>query len=183
MMAEGAQECAKNIDTVGYNYLERLYKEHHEKYPDWKIYGSETSSTIQSRGIYHFPLSLVLVTFNDGQCSCLGNCWTSWGAKNTQTVISNDRDCPFSQGQFIWTGWDYIGEPTPYHSKSSYFGQIDTAGFPKDTYYLYKSEWRFPYFSVSGMRIIFVGSPKDFLTSSAAIFPSSSYATAFISPL
>ena len=141
MMTEGAQECAKNIDTVGYNYLERLYNEHHETYPDWKIYGSETSSTIQSRGIYHFPLSLVLVTFNDGQCSCLGNCWTSWGAKNTQTVISNDRDCPFSQGQYIWTGWDYIGEPTPYHSKSSYFGQIDTAGFPKDTYYLYKSEW------------------------------------------
>ena len=141
MMTDEAQECAKNIDTVGYNYLERLYKEHHETYPDWKIYGSETASTIQSRGIYHFPNSLVLVTFSDGQCSCLGNCCTSWGAKNTETVISNDRDCPFSQGQYIWTGWDYIGEPTPYHTKSSFFGQIDTAGFPKDTYYLYKAEW------------------------------------------
>jgi beta-galactosidase len=83
------------------------------------------------------------MTFSDGQCSCLGNCTTSWGAKNTQTVISNDRDCPFSQGQYIWTGWDYIGEPTPYHSKSSFFGQIDTAGFPKDTFYLYKSEWQY----------------------------------------
>ena len=141
MMTDGAQECAKNIDVVGYNYLERLYDEHHKKYPLWKIYGSETGSTVQSRGIYHFPDSLQLVTFSDGQCSTLGNCTTPWGCKNTQTVIANDRDCPFSAGQFIWTGWDYIGEPTPYHTKSSFFGQIDTAGFPKDTYFLYKSEW------------------------------------------
>ena len=141
MMTDGAQECAKFTDVVGYNYLERLYDEHHKKYPDWKIYGSETGSTVQSRGIYHFPDSLKLVTFSDGQCSTLGNCTTPWGCANTQTVISNDRDCPFSAGQFIWTGWDYIGEPTPYHTKSSFFGQIDTAGFPKDTYYLFKSEW------------------------------------------
>ncbi len=141
MMTEGAQKCAQFIDTVGYNYLERFYDEHHAKYPEWKIYGSETSSTVQSRGIYHFPDSLKLVTFSDGQCSTLGNCTTPWGAVNTQTVIATDRDCPFSAGQFIWTGWDYIGEPTPYHTKSSFFGQIDTAGFPKDTYYLYKSEW------------------------------------------
>ena len=141
MMSEGAQECAKIIDIVGYNYLERLYDEHHEKYPDWKIYGSETGSTVQSRGIYHFPESLQLVTFSDGQCSCLGNCTTPWGCINTETIISNDRDCKFSAGQYIWTGWDYIGEPTPYHTKSSFFGQIDTAGFPKDTFYLFKSEW------------------------------------------
>ena len=141
MMTDGAQKCATQIDTVGYNYLERLYNEHHEKYKDWKIYGSETGSTVQSRGIYHFPDSLKLVTFSDGQCSTLGNCTTPWGCANTQTVIANDRDCSFSAGQYIWTGWDYIGEPTPYHTKSSFFGQIDTAGFPKDTYYLYKSEW------------------------------------------
>ena len=141
MMTDGAQECAKFTDVVGYNYLERLYNEHHAKYPDWKIYGSETGSTVQSRGIYHFPDSLKLVTFSDGQCSTLGNCTTPWGCANTQTVIANDRDCSFSAGQFIWTGWDYIGEPTPYHTKSSFFGQIDTAGFPKDTYYLFKSEW------------------------------------------
>ena len=141
MMTDGAQKCADQIDTVGYNYLERLYNEHHQKNPDWKIYGSETGSTVQSRGIYHFPDSLKLVTFSDGQCSTLGNCTTPWGCANTQTVIANDRDCPFSAGQYIWTGWDYIGEPTPYHSKSSFFGQIDTAGFPKDTFYLFKSEW------------------------------------------
>ena len=141
MMTDGAQNCAKHIDTVGYNYLERLYDEHHSKYPEWKIYGSETGSTVQSRGIYHFPESLKLVTFSDGQCSTLGNCTTPWGCANTQTIIANDRDCPFSAGQYIWTGWDYIGEPTPYHTKSSFFGQIDTAGFPKDTFYLFKSEW------------------------------------------
>jgi len=141
MMTDGAQHCAQEIDVVGYNYLERLYNEHHAKYPDWKIYGSETGSTVQSRGIYHFPESLKLITFSDGQCSTLGNCTTTWGAVNTQTVITDDRDCPFSAGQYIWTGWDYIGEPTPYHSKNSFFGQIDTAGFPKDTFYLYKSEW------------------------------------------
>lgn len=141
MMTDGAQKCATQIDTVGYNYLERLYEEHHKKYPTWKIYGSETGSTVQSRGIYHFPETLKLVTFSDGQCSALGNCTTTWGCANTQTVIANDRDCSFSAGQYIWTGWDYIGEPTPYHSKNSYFGQIDTAGFPKDTFYLYKSEW------------------------------------------
>ncbi|MBO7639428.1 MAG: DUF4982 domain-containing protein, partial [Treponema sp.] len=141
MMTDGAQHCATLIDTVGYNYLERLYDDHHKKYPEWKIYGSETCSTIQSRGIYHFPESLNLITFSDGQCSCLGNCTTPWGGSNTQTVIANDRDCPFSAGQYIWTGWDYIGEPTPYHTKNSFFGQIDTAGFPKDTFYLFKSEW------------------------------------------
>lgn len=141
MMTEGAQKCAGLLDTVGYNYLERLYDEHHQKNPQWKIYGSETGSTVQSRGIYHFPDSLKLVTFSDGQCSTLGNCTTTWGCANTQTVIANDRDCPFSAGQYIWTGWDYIGEPTPYHSKNSYFGQIDTAGFPKDTFWLFKSEW------------------------------------------
>jgi len=143
MMTEGACDCAELTDVVGYNYLERLYKEHHEKYPHWKIYGSETASTIQSRGIYHFPLTMNLVTHDDRQCSSLGNCTTTWGCESTQKVITNDRDAEFSSGQFIWTGWDYIGEPTPYNntSKSSYFGQIDTAGFWKDTAYLYKAEW------------------------------------------
>lgn len=141
MWSENAQNCANEIETVGYNYLERLYDEHHKKYSNWKIYGSETSSTVQSRGIYHFPEDLTLVTYDDQQCSSLGNCTTTWGARSTQATITDDRDTKFSAGQFIWTGWDYIGEPTPYHSKNSFFGQIDTAGFPKDTFFLFKSEW------------------------------------------
>ncbi len=138
---EGAQRCSDLLEASGYNYLERIYGEHHEKYPHWCIYGSETSSTVQSRGIYHFPADVRLLTFADGQCSSLSNCSTNWGAKDPTVVITGDRDVPYSLGQFIWTGWDYIGEPTPYHSKNSFFGQCDTAGFPKDSYYIYQAGW------------------------------------------
>lgn len=141
MGGEGAQTCAAEVDLVGYNYMEHLYDEHHEKYPDWCIFGSETSSTLQSRGIYHFPLTNRLLTYDDGQCSSLGNCTTNWGAKNTDVVVKAHRDRDYCFGQFIWTGWDYIGEPTPYFTKNSYFGQVDTAGFPKDSYYHYMAEW------------------------------------------
>ena len=141
MGGEGAQNCANEVDLVGYNYSEHLYDEHHKKYPDWCIFGSETSSTLQSRGIYHFPLSNRLLTYEDGQCSSLGNCTTNWGAKNTDIVVSAHRDRDYCFGQFIWTGWDYIGEPTPYFTKNSFFGQVDTAGFPKDSYYHYMAEW------------------------------------------
>ena len=141
---EGAQRCAGLLEASGYNYLERLYEEHHERYPHWCIYGSETSSTVQSRGVFHFPADVRLLTFEDGQCSSLSNCSTNWGAKNPTVVITGDRDREFSLGQFIWTGWDYIGEPTPYHSKNSFFGQCDTAGFPKDSYYIYQAGWTDP---------------------------------------
>ncbi|MBR6192807.1 MAG: DUF4982 domain-containing protein [Treponema sp.] len=141
MQWDGAQKCADETDVVGYNYAERLYDGHHKKNPAWKIYGSETSSTVQSRGVYHFPLSNRLLTCVDNQCSSLGNCSPSWGARDTSFVLSDDRDRDYSLGQFIWTGWDYIGEPTPYSTKNSYFGQIDTAGFPKDSFFLYKSVW------------------------------------------
>lgn len=138
---DNAQKASCEVELSGFNYYERLYDAHHKKYPGWCIYGSETSSTVQSRGVYHFPYEVNLLTFDDGQCSCLGNCTTNWGAKNTEAVIIDHRDRDFVFGQYIWTGWDYIGEPTPYHSKSSFFGQIDTAGFEKDTFYQYKAEW------------------------------------------
>ncbi|HOB19481.1 MAG TPA: glycoside hydrolase family 2 TIM barrel-domain containing protein [Candidatus Atribacteria bacterium] len=141
MFGENAQKCADELDAAGYNYGEYLYEEHHKKYPHWVIYGSETSSTLQSRGIYHFPASYNVLTHEDLQCSSLDNCTTNWGAKSTQKVIIDDRDAEFCLGQFIWTGFDYIGEPTPYTTKNSYFGQIDTAGFKKDSFYLYQAEW------------------------------------------
>ena len=141
MAWEGAQNCTEGLDLAGYNYGEKLYDDHHAKHPGWKIYGSETSSTVQSRGIYHFPMKVSVMADDDEQCSCLGNCTTSWGAENVEYVIKMDRDHEFSAGQFLWSGFDYIGEPTPYHTKNSYFGQIDTAGFPKDTYYIFKGEW------------------------------------------
>lgn len=138
---DNAQKCSDLLELSGYNYGERLYDAHHKKYPHWVIFGSETASTVQSRGIYHFPYDKTLLTYEDGQCSSLGNCTTNWGAKNTDVVISEHRDRDYVFGQYIWTGWDYIGEPTPYFSKNSFFGQIDTAGFEKDSFYHYQAEW------------------------------------------
>lgn len=138
---ENAQLCADEVKLVGYNYGEKYYEEHHKAHPDWVIYGSETSSIVQSRGIYHFPLRASILTEDDEQCSSLGNSPTSWGAKSMERCVCEDRDMDFSMGQFLWTGFDYIGEPTPYHTKNSYFGQVDTAGFPKDAYYVWQSAW------------------------------------------
>lgn len=138
---EAAQRTGEVIDLVGYNYLDKCYDEHHEKYPDWKIFGSETSATVQSRGIYHFPLTNRLLTFDDLQCSSLGNCTTNWGARNSEHTIITHRDREFCFGQYLWSGFDYLGEPTPYFTKNSYFGQVDTAGFKKDTFYMYQSCW------------------------------------------
>lgn len=128
---ENAQKCADLVKFAGYNYAEKYYDQHHEEHPDWIIYGSETSSTVQSRGIYHFPYAQSVLSDDDEQCSALGNSSTSWGAKNTEACIIADRDATYSPGQFIWTGFDYIGEPTPYFTKNSYFGQLDTAGFKR----------------------------------------------------
>ena len=138
---ENAQKCADILKVSGYNYAEKCYEEHHKAHPDWVIYGSETSSIVQSRGIYHFPLATGILMEEDGQCSSLGNSPTSWGAKSLEDCITVDRDTEFSLGQFLWTGFDYIGEPTPYQTKNSYFGQIDTAGFRKDSYYIWQSVW------------------------------------------
>lgn len=141
MQGENARKCADILKIAGYNYAERLYNKQHADHPDWVIYGSETSSTVQGRGIYHFPLAKPLLTDNDGQCSSLGNSTVNWGAKNQQFCAVSDLHMPFSLGQFLWSGFDYIGEPTPYQSRNSFFGQIDTAGFPKDAYYFYQSVW------------------------------------------
>ena len=141
MQWENGQKCADILKLVGYNYGERLYDEHHAAHPDWAIYGSETASVVQSRGIYHFPLSQTVLADDDEQCSSVGNSCTGWGAKNTEDCIIKDRDAEYCAGQFIWTGFDYIGEPTPYSTKNSYFGQYDTAGFPKDSAYVFRAEW------------------------------------------
>ncbi len=141
MWWDNTHKSADVIKLIGYNYTEALYREHHAAHPDWIIYGGETASTVQSRGIYHFPLSQPLLSDDDLQCSSLCNSFTSWGAKNLETMILNDLQTPFSMGQFVWTGTDYLGEPTPYHTKNAYFGQADTAGFEKDSYYLFQAGW------------------------------------------
>lgn len=140
---QNAQKCSDIVKLAGYNYSEYLYDEHHAKYPDWVIYGSETASAVRSRGIYHFPAELPLLTGEDYQCSSLDNSVVGWGSSAMKSWRL-DRDCPYCCGQFIWTGFDYIGEPTPYNTKNSYFGIVDTAGFPKDIYYFYQSVWLSP---------------------------------------
>ncbi|UOQ48376.1 DUF4982 domain-containing protein [Gracilibacillus caseinilyticus] len=161
---KNAQNCADLVKVAGYNYGEKYYHQHHQEHPDWIIYGSETASIVQSRGIYHFPFEKSILTDDDEQCSALGNSATSWGAKSTEACIIAERDSPFSLGQFIWSGFDYLGEPTPYHTKNAYLGQIDTATFPKDSYYIYQAAWTsykeapmvhiFPYWDFNNGQII-----------------------------
>ena len=158
---ENTQKCVDIIKLIGYNYAERLYNDHHQAHPDWIIYGGEVASHVQSRGVYRFPLRQSVLADDDLQCSSLGNCNTSWGAQSAEICALADEQHPFSLGLFIWTGMDYIGEPTPYHTKNSYFGQIDTAGFFKDSYHVYKAAWTkepmvhlFPYWDYSPGQII-----------------------------
>ncbi|MCM1334832.1 MAG: DUF4982 domain-containing protein [Bacteroides sp.] len=135
-----AQKVADYLKLSGYNYTEDVYDEHHAAHPDWFIYGSETASTVRSRGVYHMPASVPLLTHDDQQCSDYGNSIVGWGKSQEQAWI-DDRDRDYCGGQFVWTGFDYIGEPTPYSTKNSYFGIVDTAGFPKNAYYFYKAVW------------------------------------------
>jgi len=164
MTWDNTQKCVELFRIIGYNYNENLYHDHHAEHPDWIIYGGETCSTLQSRGVYHFPLSRAVLADDDLQCSSLGNTTTSWGAKNVESCIRDDFDAPFSLGQFVWSGIDYLGEPTPYHTKNCYFGQADTAGFEKDSYYIFKAAWTdykndpfvhvFPYWDFSPGQLI-----------------------------
>lgn len=140
MRWENAQKVADYLKLSGYNYTEEVYDEHHALHPDWFIYGSETASTVRSRGVYHMPASVPLLTHDDLQCSDYGNSVVGWGKSQEQAWI-DDRDRDYCGGQFVWTGFDYIGEPTPYSTKNSYFGIVDTAGFPKNAYYFYKAVW------------------------------------------
>ena len=138
---EGAQKCVDVLKNGGYNYAEKLYEEHHAKYPDWVIYGSETASLVSSRGVYHFPAETPILSDADLQCSSLGNSLTSWGTKDLKKMIADDLNTAYSAGQFLWSGIDYLGEPTPYHTRGSYFGYADSACLPKDLYYLFQAMW------------------------------------------
>ena len=142
-------ELAAIMDAVGMNYGERNYDAVRKEHPDWLIYGSETSSATRTRDSYFDPAHLL---WHDNrpnrhyEQSDYGNDRVAWGRTATESWTF-DRDRAGYAGQFIWTGFDYIGEPTPWHNqdntpvKSSYFGIIDTAGLPKNDFYLYRSEW------------------------------------------
>lgn len=135
-----SQNLGRDLDAAGYNYGEGMYDSHHRSWPNMIIYGSETASAVSSRGVYHTPAGQSVYTHPDNQVSSYGNSVVPWGRSAESSWIM-DRDRKFCFGQFVWTGYDYIGEPTPYSTKNSYFGIVDTAGLPKDSYYFYQSVW------------------------------------------
>ncbi|MCR5129846.1 MAG: DUF4982 domain-containing protein [Prevotella sp.] len=136
---------AQAMDIPGFNYRLHRYVQGFEKLPQGYLLGSETASTVSSRGVYKFPVEYTNhKTYDDGQCNGYDTecCW--WSNLPDDDFMAMD-DLPYTIGQFVWTGFDYLGEPTPYDgywpSRSSYFGICDLAGLPKDRYYLYRSVW------------------------------------------
>ena len=132
-----ARAVMQLMDVVGINYGNNTeYASLRQAYPEFKVYGSETTSAFSSRGIYaRDNVNL--------QCSSKDNDFAVWG-DNASTALKRHMDSDYLAGMFVWTGFDYIGEPTPfnkYPARSSYFGIIDLAGFPKDIYYMYQSRW------------------------------------------
>ncbi|WP_053990921.1 DUF4982 domain-containing protein [Mangrovimonas sp. TPBH4] len=133
------------MDIPGLNYRVHLYEEAYETFPQGFILGSETASTVSSRGIYKFPVEITsMKTYPDFQSSSYDLEYCSWSNLPDDDFVLQD-DKPWVIGEFVWTGFDYLGEPTPYDeawpSRSSYFGINDLAGLPKDRYYLYRSRW------------------------------------------
>lgn len=139
---------AAALDIPGFNYKPQRYEEAYAKLPQKLILGSETASTVSSRGVYHFPVSFDkehnTVMHPDNQSSSYDNETCDWS--NTPDIDIFMDEKPWVLGQFVWTGFDYLGEPSPYDtnawpSHSSVFGIVDLASLPKDRYYLYRSQW------------------------------------------
>lgn len=139
------------IDVIGYNYHNQNVPAVPRLFPGKPFIITESVSALMTRGFYEMPSEQMMTrparwdrpyynpTFS---CSAYDNVCTPWGSHHEENLIFLNSQ-PFVAGQYIWTGFDYIGEPTPYGwpARSSYFGIVDLAGFPKDIYYLYKSEW------------------------------------------
>ena len=128
------------VDIVGFNYTIDAYDEIKQKHPDWFYLASETTSQFDSRGIYHFPVDSLAKTFSDGQTSAFDD---AGGGTTHEEAWQAVKDRPWMSWMYIWTGFDYMGEPSPYEklAVSSYYGIFDLCGFPKDSYYFYKSQW------------------------------------------
>jgi beta-galactosidase len=136
-----------NLDVFGYNYKPWGYARAHAANPTQPIFGSETASCISSRGEYFFPVSTNHLDGKaDFQVSSYDLYAPGWATPPDWEFKGQDEN-PYVAGEFVWTGWDYLGEPTPYggtndFARSSYFGIIDLAGFKKDRFYLYQARWR-----------------------------------------
>ncbi|MDX3915188.1 MULTISPECIES: glycoside hydrolase family 2 TIM barrel-domain containing protein [Olivibacter] len=140
-----ANNFAALLDVPGLNYRTHRYQIAYDKLPQGFILGSETASTVSSRGVYKYPVQpYQQKTYPDAQSSSYDLESCSWSNLPEEDWELQD-DKPWVIGEFVWTGFDYLGEPTPYDqvwpSRSSYFGICDLAGLPKDRYYLYRSKW------------------------------------------
>jgi beta-galactosidase len=136
---------AQVMDIPGFNYRVYKYDRNISQLPQGFLLGSETASTVSSRGVYKFPVTVSdKNVYPDGQCSGYDTEYCPWSNLPESDFMAQD-DKDYTIGQFVWTGFDYLGEPTPYDSywpsRSSYFGICDLAGLPKDRYYLYRSVW------------------------------------------
>lgn len=137
---------AQVMDVPGFNYRVHKYDNNIKQLSKGFLLGSETASTVSSRGVYKFPVEASdSKTYTDGQCSSYDVEYCPWSnLPDDDWRMQDDRD--YTIGEFVWTGYDYLGEPSPYDeywpSRSSYFGICDLAGLPKDRYYLYRSHWR-----------------------------------------
>lgn len=141
-----ANGFAAMLDIPGLNYRAHMYDEAYERLPQNLILGSETSSTVSSRGVYKFPVERKAgAMYDDHQSSSYDLEYCSWS--NIPDIdFARAEDHDWTIGQFVWTGFDYLGEPSPYDTDawpnhSSMFGIIDLASIPKDRYYLYRSVW------------------------------------------
>ncbi|HPO51471.1 MAG TPA: beta-galactosidase GalB [bacterium] len=144
------EEAVKNglaeiVDVPGWNYQPNNYGKLHQLLPGKPMYGSETASCISSRGEYYFPVEEERGTKRETlHVNSFDQCCPTWATIPDVEFRAQDEH-PFIMGEFVWTGFDYLGEPNPYFeewpSRSSYFGIIDIAGIPKDRFYLYQSRW------------------------------------------
>ena len=138
---------AQVMDVPGFNYRLHKYYNNIKKLPQGFLLGSETASTVSSRGVYKFPVTVGYNDHNpypDGQCSSYDTEYCSWSNLPDDDWKMQD-DYSWVIGEFVWTGYDYLGEPSPYDSywpsRSSYFGTCDLAGLPKDRFYMYRARW------------------------------------------
>ncbi|NOR75867.1 MAG: DUF4982 domain-containing protein [Draconibacterium sp.] len=133
------------VDLPAWNYKPQHYSFIHKNHPEWKMYASETASTVSSRGEYFFPAEVkVMHTREPFHSSSFDLEYPSWASTPDREFVAQDS-FKYMTGEFVWTGFDYLGEPTPYNiewpSRSSYFGIIDLCGIPKDRFYLYQAKW------------------------------------------
>lgn len=158
LISAGCNEVSPNnnlfksgaLDVIGFNYHQKKVADVPQNFPGKPFIMTETVSALHTRGYYRMPSDSLYrwpthkrpFTEPSFMCSSYDNCCAYWGSTHEQTwdIV---KHTPYCSGQFIWTGFDYIGEPTPFNfpARSSYFGIVDLAGFPKDVYYLYQSEW------------------------------------------